>query len=83
MVGCAGCRADLGEVPHEPTERWPVRQQNRKVKQPEATAAGRRARTRTFVEHDQGGVTVMRAKHRMRAFAPQHPQAERRLIERE
>ena len=52
MVGCAGCRADLREVPHETTERWPVRQQNREVKQPKATALGRLARTRMFVEHD-------------------------------
>jgi hypothetical protein len=83
MVGCAGCRADLGEVPYEPTERWPVRQQNRKVKQPETTAMRRRARARTLVEHEQGGVTILHAKHGMLAFASQHSQTERHLIERE
>ena len=83
MVGSARCRADFIEVPHETTERWPVRQENREVKQPKATAVGRRARTRAFVEHDQGSLTVLRAKHRVRTVAPQDPKAERRLIERE
>jgi hypothetical protein len=83
MVCCADCRIDLGKVPYEPTERWPIRQQNRKVEQPQTTAAGRRARSWTFIEHDQRGVIRMRAKHRMWTRLKQHAQTERGLVERE
>jgi hypothetical protein len=71
MVRGAGCRAHRGKVPYEPTERWPVRQQNRKVKKPETSALGRHSCTRTFVKHDQRGVIVISTKRRMRAVSNQ------------
>jgi hypothetical protein len=53
------------------------------MKQPETTACGRRARTGTFVEHDQHGVIPMRTQNRMRTLSKQQSQTERRLVERE